>query len=76
MLTSAVMGRDDLPQEVKTATLLAINKVIWIQNDLFARHYIPSFASKTMPKGFGVDERVWPVVCGGLVATLVYLVWA
>jgi len=75
MLTSAVTGRDDLPQEVKTATLLAINKVMWIQNDLFARHYIPSFASKVIPKAFGVDERVWPMVCGGLVATVAYLLW-
>ncbi|EUC59283.1 protoglobin protein [Rhizoctonia solani AG-3 Rhs1AP] len=78
MLTSAVTGRDDLPQEVKTATLLAINKVMWIQNDLFARHYIPSFASKAkaIPKAFGVDERVWPVLCGGLVVALAYLLWA
>ncbi|CAE6449363.1 unnamed protein product [Rhizoctonia solani] len=75
MLTSAVMGRDDLPQEVKTATLLAINKVMWIQNDLFARHYIPSFSSKATPKALGVDERVWPVVCGGLATALAYLVW-
>ncbi|CAE6464570.1 hypothetical protein ACGC1H_006048 [Rhizoctonia solani] len=76
MLTSAVTGRDDLPQEVKTATLLAINKVMWIQNDLFARHYIPSFASKAQPKAFGVDERVWPALCGGLVVALAYLLWA
>jgi hypothetical protein len=75
MLTSAVMGRDDLPQEVKTATLLAINKVMWIQNDLFARHYIPSYASKAAPKAFGVDERVWPVVCGGLATALAFLTW-
>ncbi|ELU36167.1 hypothetical protein AG1IA_09804 [Rhizoctonia solani AG-1 IA] len=73
MLTSAVMGRDDLPQGVKTATLLAINKVMWIQNDLFARHYIPSYASKKSPKTLGVDERVWPVVCGGLATALAFL---
>ncbi|CAE6338425.1 unnamed protein product [Rhizoctonia solani] len=76
MLTSAVMGRDDLPQEVKTATLLAINKLMWIQNDLFSRHYITSFSSKAAPKAFGVDERVWPVVCGGLATALAYLLWA
>ncbi|ELU41100.1 hypothetical protein AG1IA_04863 [Rhizoctonia solani AG-1 IA] len=75
MLTSAVMGRDDLPQGVKTATLLAINKVMWIQNDLFARHYIPSYASKKSPKTLGVDERVWPVVCGGLATALAFLAW-
>ncbi|CCO32618.1 hypothetical protein RSOLAG1IB_10169 [Rhizoctonia solani AG-1 IB] len=76
MLTSAVMARDDLSDEVKTATLVAINKVMWIQNDLFARHYIPSLTSKESPKAFGIDQRVWPVLCGGLAATLAYLVWA
>ncbi|KAG8749744.1 hypothetical protein FRC11_011081, partial [Ceratobasidium sp. 423] len=61
MLTSAVMARDDLSQEVKTATLLAINKIMWIQNDLFARHYITSYSFKATPKTFGVDQRVWPM---------------
>ncbi|KAF8747334.1 Protoglobin, partial [Rhizoctonia solani] len=76
MLTSAVMARDDLPDEVKTATLLAINKVMWIQNDLFARHYIPSSGSKAPAKTLGVDGRVWPAICGGLAITLAYLLWA
>ncbi|KAH7338286.1 Protoglobin-domain-containing protein [Rhizoctonia solani] len=78
MLTSAVMARDDLPEEVKTATLLAINKIMWIQNDLFARHYITAYSTKgtsTAPT-FGVDQRVWPVVCGGLAAAVGYLLWA
>ncbi|QRW20785.1 protoglobin protein [Rhizoctonia solani] len=76
MLTSAVMARDDLSDEVKTATLLAINKVMWIQNDLFARHYIPSSGSKAPAKTLGVDGRVWPAICGGLAITLAYLLWA
>ncbi|CAE6527101.1 unnamed protein product [Rhizoctonia solani] len=76
MLTSAVMGRDDLSEEVTTATLLAINKIMWIQNDLFARHYVTSYSPKPTPKAFKVGQRVWPVVCGGLVAALAYLVWA
>ncbi|CUA69290.1 hypothetical protein RSOLAG22IIIB_13980 [Rhizoctonia solani] len=75
MFTSDVMSRDELPQEVKTATLLAINKLMWIQNDLFARHYITPFSSKATSKSFGIDERVWPVVCGGLAIALAYLVW-
>ncbi|CAE6527108.1 unnamed protein product [Rhizoctonia solani] len=75
MLTSVVMGRDDLSEEVKTATLLAINKIMWIQNDLFARHYVTSYSSKPAPKTFEVDQRVWPVVCGGLAAALAYLLW-
>ncbi|CAE6468600.1 unnamed protein product [Rhizoctonia solani] len=40
MLTRAVLGRN-LPAETTQTTLVAINKVLWIQNDLFARHYIP-----------------------------------
>ncbi|CAE6469834.1 unnamed protein product, partial [Rhizoctonia solani] len=60
MLTSAVMGCDDLSDEVKATTVLAINKVMWIQNDLFARHYIKPFSSTVTPKTLGVDQRVWP----------------
>ncbi|CAE6435254.1 unnamed protein product [Rhizoctonia solani] len=40
MLTRAVLARN-LPAETTETTLIAINKVLWIQNDLFARHYIP-----------------------------------
>ncbi|QRV78466.1 protoglobin protein [Ceratobasidium sp. AG-Ba] len=40
ILTKAVLARN-LPTETTAATLAAINKVLWIQNDLFARHYIP-----------------------------------
>ncbi|CAE6450786.1 hypothetical protein BN14_06490 [Rhizoctonia solani AG-1 IB] len=40
MLTRAVLARN-LPAETTQTTLVAINKVLWIQNDLFARHYIP-----------------------------------
>lgn len=40
ILTNAVLARG-LPAETTAETLVAINKVLWIQNDLFARHYIP-----------------------------------
>ncbi|KAG8751259.1 hypothetical protein FRC12_012524 [Ceratobasidium sp. 428] len=40
ILTKAVLARN-LPSETTVATLAAVNKVLWIQNDLFARHYIP-----------------------------------
>ncbi|KAG9088502.1 hypothetical protein FRC07_012523 [Ceratobasidium sp. 392] len=40
ILTKAVLARN-LPSETTVSTLAAINKVLWIQNDLFARHYIP-----------------------------------
>jgi len=39
ILLSAVLGAD-LDVATKTAVLKAFNKVVWIQNDLFSRHYI------------------------------------
>jgi hypothetical protein len=84
MLTSAVMAQD-LPEDTKTATLVAINKVMWIQNDLFARHYIPSGsasasgAADSKPvqptKVALVNDRVWPVLCGSLASALLYCVF-
>ncbi|KAG9097763.1 hypothetical protein FRC06_007215 [Ceratobasidium sp. 370] len=40
ILTKAVLARN-LSSETTVEMLAAINKVLWIQNDLFARHYIP-----------------------------------
>lgn len=30
----------DIDTETKSKVILAFNKVLWIQNDLFSRHYI------------------------------------
>jgi len=30
----------DLPMDVKTSTVRAFNKVLWVQNDLFAKYYV------------------------------------
>ena len=30
----------DIDIEMKSKVIIALNKVLWIQNDLFARHYI------------------------------------
>ncbi len=40
VVVSAVMDMDDVPNPAKKAVIVALNKVLWIQNDLFARHYI------------------------------------
>lgn len=32
---------DSVPNEMKSRVIRALNKIIWIQNDLFARHYLP-----------------------------------
>ncbi|KAG8781106.1 hypothetical protein FRC12_022216 [Ceratobasidium sp. 428] len=74
MLTSAVMAQD-LPDETKTAVLVAVNKVMWIQNDLFARHYInPSGASiaTKIPKEV---TNAMPVAIFSLAAGLSYLLF-
>ncbi|KAG9120952.1 hypothetical protein FRC07_003302 [Ceratobasidium sp. 392] len=74
MLTSAVMAQD-LPEETKTAVLVAINKVMWIQNDLFARHYMPSNAPVATKLPKQVTDAM-PVVILGLTAALSYLLFA
>jgi hypothetical protein len=72
MLTSAVMAQD-LPDETKTSTLVAINKVMWIQNDLFARHYITKPALKgTQPMGV---EHAMPAAVLGLVVILAFVIY-
>ncbi|KAF8155588.1 Protoglobin-domain-containing protein, partial [Crassisporium funariophilum] len=40
ILVNAVITHPDLDIDTKNAVTRAANKVIWIQNDLFARHYI------------------------------------
>jgi len=40
VVVGAVMAMDDVPNDAKSKVILALNKVVWIQNDLFARHYI------------------------------------
>lgn len=40
MVLQEVMNADQLENETKMKTLKALNKLIWIQNDLFQRHYV------------------------------------
>lgn len=40
ILLNAVMTHPDLDDDTKNAVARAVNKILWIQNDLFARHYI------------------------------------
>ncbi|KAG8703508.1 hypothetical protein FRC09_004119 [Ceratobasidium sp. 395] len=56
ILTKAVLARN-LPSETTVATLAAVNKVLWIQNDLFARHYIPPQHSRCPVTGKGKEEK-------------------
>ncbi|KAG7441124.1 uncharacterized protein BT62DRAFT_551174 [Guyanagaster necrorhizus] len=40
MLVDAVILHPDIDLKTKHAVCRAVNKLIWIQNDLFARHYV------------------------------------
>ncbi|KAG6908380.1 hypothetical protein DXG01_004878 [Tephrocybe rancida] len=40
ILVNAVATHPDLDLDTKVAVLRATNKLLWIQNDLFARHYV------------------------------------
>lgn len=45
------MGAEALDLETKTAVIRAFNKLLWIQNDLFTRHYVIDMDTRTLPKG-------------------------
>ncbi|KAH7419145.1 Protoglobin-domain-containing protein [Cadophora sp. MPI-SDFR-AT-0126] len=40
LVVAAVMDMDIIDSEIKSKVIRALNKVIWIQNDLMARHYL------------------------------------
>ncbi|KUJ21900.1 uncharacterized protein LY89DRAFT_681262 [Mollisia scopiformis] len=56
ILVGAVMEMD-VANEMKGRVIRALNKVVWIQNDLFARHYLSKGeGSVMMPVGEGERE--------------------
>jgi len=46
LVIGAVMKEESLDDETKMKVMQAFNKVLWIQNDLFARHYVSELAPK------------------------------
>ncbi|THH20276.1 hypothetical protein EW146_g1034, partial [Bondarzewia mesenterica] len=40
IIIDAVLDHPDLDLKTKHAVLKALNKVVWMQNDLFAKHYV------------------------------------
>ncbi|KIX92792.1 uncharacterized protein Z520_11455 [Fonsecaea multimorphosa CBS 102226] len=75
-VTDIVMGVEGLELQTKVDILKAFNKFWWIQNDLFARHYIPSLR---VPRIADLERMTWidklkydPVF--PIVSTLVLLV--
>lgn len=67
ILVDAVMGHPDLDTPTKTAVLRAVNKILWIQNDLFARHYITDAAAVAATKVV-LDKSVAATAVLGLIA--------
>jgi len=65
LVVSAVMDMDVIDTQMKSRVIRALNKVVWIQNDLFARHYIVQ-AGHHVPvtppeeKSEGADARRCP----------------
>jgi hypothetical protein len=66
ILIGAVMEMPEEMVDIKTKSrvLRALNKVIWIQNDLFARHYVQdvdvvgSQAEEGVVKGCNAEARM------------------
>lgn len=46
IVVGAVMDMDVIDNQMKSKVIRALNKVVWIQNDLFARHYITRLDDK------------------------------
>lgn len=40
IVVGAVMEMNEIDNVMKSRVIRALNKVVWIQNDLFARHYV------------------------------------
>jgi hypothetical protein len=50
IVISAVLSME-IPLETKGTVIRALNKVVWIQNDLFAWVYMPGFEFEEEGKG-------------------------
>jgi len=58
IVVGAVMEMSEIDNGMKSRVIRALNKVIWIQNDLFARHYIGKVGVEVVtPPPEGVTEE-------------------
>lgn len=51
VVVKSVLGMDGVDAETKGKVARAFNKLLWIQNDLFARHYVVDRDTGTKPRG-------------------------
>ena len=71
ILVGTVLGMDQLDTPTKKGVLSAWNKVLWIQNDLFARHYVVDEGTGEKPRGVASRADNTKLVAYGLVGALV-----
>lgn len=69
-----VLGMDQLDTPTKKAVLSGWNKLLWIQNDLFARHYVVDEGTGEKPRGVGGELDKTKLVVYGIVGGLVGVV--
>jgi hypothetical protein len=48
IVVGAMMEMNEIDNVMKSRVIRALNKVVWIQNDLFARHYIGKVEVETV----------------------------
>lgn len=68
LVAGAVMDLEDVDAETKKGIILAWNKLLWVQNDLFARRYVVDERSGERPQGWiaGKERSREREVVGGL----------
>ncbi|PWW77831.1 hypothetical protein C7212DRAFT_313172 [Tuber magnatum] len=74
LVIAAVLAHPDLDNETRSAVLRALNKVIWIQNDLFARHYVVDLETTNpvaVPRTGFLEGWTGPIMAGAVVAVAV-----
>lgn len=55
-VAKAVLEAEELDVTKKTEVLRAFNKLLWIQNDLFAKHYVADFDTGFVPRGVQLSK--------------------
>lgn len=80
-VTDIVMGVEGLDVQTKVDILKALNKFWWIQNDLFARHYIPAMkvvaaAAQARPLTWIEKLKIDPVFPIVSAVVLVVAIWS
>ncbi|KJA24041.1 hypothetical protein HYPSUDRAFT_548829 [Hypholoma sublateritium FD-334 SS-4] len=76
ILVNAVITHPDLDLATKNAVARAANKIIWIQNDLFARHYVTEQTTATASLSQALTYRLPSVIGFGAILFLSGVFWA